>query len=258
MKKHPTFNFIILVASLATIVEISCVSGPAKPTLQLLDAVKKENVQAVRQLISAGADVNGSPNISWKPIHTAVQKKNLDIVKLLISKNADVNPWLSSYGDRRRTPLHMAVDTNDLEIAKVLILAGADVNAKYISKSNSVNNACPPIFYARKEMMKLLIDSGADVNSRSADANEYTPLHFAVKGESYREADIEIVKMLIDAGADVNAASRYGETPLESASKRIQVSKYVWLEPRQDIISLLKQHGAKTGVPRIIDLIRKK
>lgn len=258
MKKHLIFTLIILVISLTMIVEISCGAGKTKLTYQLNEAVKKDDVQAVRKLISEGADVNGSPDISWKPIHTAVQKKNLEIVELLVSRNADVNPWVSIHNDRRKTPLHMAVDKNDLEIAKVLISAGADLNARYVSKSKSVYNASPPIFYAKKEMMKLLIDSGANVNSRSADANEYTPLHLAVRGTKYREADIEVVKMLIDAGADVNAASRYGETPLDSARKRVQVSQYAWVEPRQDIIALLEQHGAKPGVPKAIDQIRKR
>lgn len=257
MTKRPPLTIILFMALVAAIIEISCVSAQAKRASQLNEAVKKGDIQAVRQLISEGADVNEPPNSSWKPIHTAVQKKNLDIVKLLVANNADVNAWVTIHRDRRKTPLHMAVDKNDLEIAKILISAGADLNARYVSKK-SVYNASPPIFYAKKEMMKLLIDSGADVNSRSADANEYTSLHLAVTGTKYKEADIEVVKMLIDAGADVNATSRYGETPLEMASKRIRIAQHVWLEPRQDIVALLEQHGAKPGVPKAIDHIRKR
>lgn len=51
------------------------------------------------------------------------------------------------------------------------------------------------------DMVKLLINNGADVNYTKMNAI-YSPLIWAIKGKS--EKDIEIVKYLVENGADVN------------------------------------------------------
>ena len=56
------------------------------------------------------------------------------------------------------------------------------------------------------EMIKLLIDRGANVNA--LDDTDYTPLLLA------RNNDGSVAKLLIDAGADINATNRDGETLL--------------------------------------------
>jgi ankyrin repeat protein len=61
---------------------------------------------------------------------------------------------------------------------------------------------------------RLLIESGADVNARSANSFSVMPLHSAVAGN--HDA---VVAVLIDAGADVNATQPHGWTPLLGAAK---------------------------------------
>jgi ankyrin repeat protein len=66
---------------------------------------------------------------------------------------------------------------------------------------------------SRPDVVKLLIDAGADVNA--VDRSIYKrPLAYAVRVQD-PEDRYRIVKMLIDAGANVNAGN--GETPLVSA-----------------------------------------
>ncbi len=61
------------------------------------------------------------------------------------------------------------------------------------------------------EVLKLLIEEGANVNDKNEDGD--TPLHL-VPTRTYGE---EFVKLLLDAGADVNAKNKYGDTPLGDA-----------------------------------------
>jgi ankyrin repeat protein len=64
-----------------------------------------------------------APDIS---IHTAAYKGNIEAVKQHLDAGADVN----AKGYRERTPLHYAAHGGQKEIAELLIDAGADVNAK--------------------------------------------------------------------------------------------------------------------------------
>jgi len=56
------------------------------------------------------------------------------------------------------------------------------------------------------ELVKLLIDSGADVNARTIEGD--VPLLVAISNHSKR-----ISKFLIEAGADVNIKNNYGNSP---------------------------------------------
>lgn len=79
----------------------------------------------------------------------------------------------------------------------------------------------------RKEIVKILLDSKADVNAKN-DAGT-TALIAAIYSTP------EIFKMLIDANADVNATDNRGGTALEYATKNNK-----W-----DIVDMLKSAGAK-------------
>ena len=62
----------------------------------------------------------------------------------------------------------------------------------------------------RCNMIKMLIENGANVNSK--DKNGLTPLHIAVK-----DNEIDLAKILLHHGADIEAKSKYAHTPLTLA-----------------------------------------
>uniref|UniRef100_A0A8C8VI50 NFKB inhibitor beta n=1 Tax=Pelusios castaneus TaxID=367368 RepID=A0A8C8VI50_9SAUR len=79
------------------------------------------------------------------------------------------------------------------------------------------------------EMVKLLIDSGADLNKAELSCGR-SPLHLAVESQSS-----EVVECLLRAGVDTGAQMYVGYTPIYSAMHR----------PNQKILQLLREFGSE-------------
>ena len=86
-------------------------------------AASKGNIEAVKQHLATGTDVNAKDNIGMTPLHEAVRYGRKEIAELLIAGGADLN----AKDKHGKTPLHHAATK---EIAELLIAEGADVNAK--------------------------------------------------------------------------------------------------------------------------------
>ena len=161
-------------------------------------------------------------------LYEAAKKGDIEQVKKLLEKGANPNSYYSGAYDAREyyeTPLLAVVrygkdDEQALEIMKVLINAGADVNARNRSYSTALHYN-----YGMDNRLKLLIQSGADVNARNMYGR--TPLFGA--GE-------ENIKLYIKAGADVNVRDYEGLSALFHVSVNPK---------RHSTAELLQVYGAK-------------
>jgi len=114
----------LLLTTIAAVLVVGC--GPSAPDISIHEAVIEGNIEAVKQHLDAGVDVNAKDNIGFTPLHYAAQSGRKEIVELLIAKGADVNAkngigW---------TPLLFAATWGHKEVAELLIAKGADANAK--------------------------------------------------------------------------------------------------------------------------------
>ena len=91
------------------------------------DAVKAANIEAVKEFLAEGVDVNAEDEHGNRPLYIAVEYGRKEIVELLIANGADLNVKGDTYSD---TPLNIAASYGHKEIAKILIVKGADVNAR--------------------------------------------------------------------------------------------------------------------------------
>lgn len=177
-------------------------------------------------------------------------------VKYLLDVGADPNSR-GLYFNTCSTPLVEAVLYGHLAIVELLIRQGADVNlanefkvGKFATKvaTNALLAVAgctwtlglpPDNDYSSQyfEIAKLLIQSGADVNTR--DFCHETPLLNAASGsETLR---VNLVSLLIEHGADVNVANDNGVTPLIRACGH----------SRYETAKLLVEHGAKVNTRAI-------
>ncbi|XP_057318733.1 ankyrin-1-like [Microplitis mediator] len=135
------------------------------------------------------------------PLHMAVIKNNFETLDGLINDGVDIN---GSFWDK--TPLEIAVRRGYKKMTELLVKNKANVNSK-----NGENVLKVAVEKNNFELMRLLVDAGADVNSAAI-------LEQAIKNNNY-----EIVKYLISNGAEINNAYEYrkwGITPLEHAVQR--------------------------------------
>ena len=101
---------------------------PANPKADraLLDAAENGNIEAARQAIADGADVDTLDKRGRAPIQNALHSNNIEAVKLLIDNGANLNAKVANSW----TPLYEAVLMGHMETVKLLIENGANVNAK--------------------------------------------------------------------------------------------------------------------------------
>ncbi|XWV26296.1 hypothetical protein QJ857_gp0778 [Tupanvirus soda lake] len=174
-------------------------------------AVSKGNIDVIKLLVNSGADVNLG---IIKPLTTAAINGFVDIFIFLIANGADINA-------DNGAALHQSCIHNNYEIVKLLLEMNAEsffrknilVNEVsyygYINIvklllqysypiSNSLYSACAGGHY---DTIKLLLESGADVNMQQKDfiGNSITPLIISVRG-----GNTDIVKLLLKYGAKYN------------------------------------------------------
>ena len=212
-----------------------------KPDINIQIATRTGNIEAVKQHIAAGTDVNAEGGFNErKPLHLAAYEGHKQIAELLISKGADVNAKDKSGW----TPLALATiySVGHKEIVELLIAEGADVNVKGDRDATPLHGAASR---GHKQIAELLIAKGADVNAKAF--GDATPLFYAISG-----GQKEIAELLIAKGADVNAKRVDYGTPLEQARRgRIETGTPLdvaeSMKNRNVIAALLRKHGGKTG-----------
>ena len=219
-------------------------------------------------------------------LHYAVMENKNDIVKYLISKKVDINfvahcrPGL--FQNEQETTLQFAIRTGKKRAAKMLIKAGANLNTENKYGATPLFLAVDQGWYdvvkmlieggagneirenqgimlhaaARKgslELVKLLVDNGADVNATYN--NKYqrntTPLFFSVESSNF-----PVTRYLMEKGARINIKNDYGETPLHIASEvgNIQMVKLL-LKNGADLNA--KTFRGKSALDRSITFKRK-
>ena len=80
----------ILITTIAAVLVVGC-GGPSASERALLEAARKGNIEAVKQHLAAGTDVNAKVKSGSTPLHFAALNGRKVIVELLIAKGADVN-----------------------------------------------------------------------------------------------------------------------------------------------------------------------
>ncbi len=121
---------------------------------------KATNIEVVKLLVEAGADINKVDGTGMFLLKAAVEARDFLFFKGLLELGADVQT--NNFGF---TALHQAANYDQLEMMRLLLAAGADPN-----QINEDIGQYRPLCYVRsREAALILLDAGAD----PTDINEF-------------------------------------------------------------------------------------
>lgn len=161
----------------------------------------------------------------------ACETGDLQKVEKLLKKTLFRTPADVNFKMYGKAPLYRASTNGYIEIVKLLIDKGADINIKNDDDRTPLYQAS---IWDYKEIAEILIDKGADINVK--DKNGETPLF----GATFSCKD-ETAKILIIKGADVHCKGRSDKTPLHNACRY----------HHKEIVEMLIAKGADANVQDI-------
>ncbi len=197
--------------------------------------------EKVRLLLDHGADVNAATKDGVTPLLTAAVRGNVDVMRQLVAAGADLRagtmaaPWPMRLTQIART-------TNDEALrAFVQSLSGLPqeeppgapplLTSWLLTRAFSWRPQPAP---SDSGLVRLLLDAGADPNESVAQlASTFPALARAV-----RLGDVDSIHVLLDRGADPNLAGSGGVTPLMMAGATT---------PDAAMVQLLLDRGAKVS-----------
>jgi len=115
----------LLLTTIAAVLLVGCCTTPSPesqtakaPDISIHEAAMEGNIEAVKQHLDAGTDVNAKEEdgVGETPLHWAASLGHKEIVELLIAKGADVNAQSVILG----TPLDLAIQFKEPETADLL------------------------------------------------------------------------------------------------------------------------------------------
>lgn len=134
-------------------------------------------------------------------------------VRKALKEGADVN--IADDANNGMTPLMCAAYiSQNKDIVRLLIDAGADVNARTETHGWTALMLAA-MRNSGSDIVNILINSGADVALR--DNGGHNALIYAAGFNRQYSAAADIISALINAGADINAQDDTGRTPLDYA-----------------------------------------
>ena len=113
----------LLLTTIAAVLLVGCATTQSPepttakaPDISIHQATSAGNIEAVKQHLAAGTDVNAKDEEGWTALVYAIVKDRKKIVELLIANGADVNAKMS----KGWTPLNITIEFEHSEIADLL------------------------------------------------------------------------------------------------------------------------------------------
>ena len=193
-------------------------------TALFVAAMSNPSADVVRLLVAKGADIRAKDAFRNTTLTAAAYGNDLDTIRLVVDAGVDVN----AAGVTGITPLLGASYNGNVAAVRLLLGKGAKANTIAQTpilfpadspKSGAValTDFTPLLAAAASapaDLIKALLDAGADINAR--DGRGMTPLMLAVATNNQNPA---VIRLLLERGADVTVQSKAAETAADWARK---------------------------------------
>lgn len=189
----------------------------AQDDAALVDAVKRADPAAIRNLLARHVDVNAPEADGTTALHWAVHRQDLGTVDALIRAGASVTA-ANRYGV---TPLALAAEGGSAPILERLLKGGADPNTVVADGQTPLMTAART---GNVDAIKVLLSYGADVRAHERWRGQ-TALMWAAA-----ENNAGAARVLLEAGSEPSARSSGGFTPLLFAVRagHIDTAEVLW------------------------------
>lgn len=203
-------------------------------------AIERQDVEAVRKLVSWGLDVNWQDEWNWTLLHIAVDEGCPDIVDILLEADTSASINVQARRILQRpdvpdirsllrctklisahpSPLHLAAFKGNPSIVRSLLEHGADAHAP-MSKTPSpssrpkVSNAARPLDFA------LFVKAGCELGSENKNKSIPAALH---------PDRLAIAAMLVERGARMSKpiAAEWKELKLDEILDKFSGHQLLW------------------------------
>jgi ankyrin repeat protein len=169
-------------------------------TDSLIEAITKNDVQAVKAVLADGVPVNAAAESGQRPLLLAVAAGNAEIARLLIQAGA--NP--DAKDTQGRTPLGLAVAQGQLPMVRMLLKAGAKVDLPGDNKATPVHEA---VRFDQPDILRLLLAEGPNLGRLDRDG--FHPL-----AQAAALGRLQCLHMLLQAESEADLADKHGLTAL--------------------------------------------
>jgi ankyrin repeat protein len=198
---------------------------------RLVESVRKDDLNAVRELLHQGADPNERNGAGWPVLVVAARRGYPSIVQSLLEKGADPNARTDARTEEGRTALLAAADAGHADTVEILLAKGANPDAAV--QRGMMEGFTALMLAAMSDdtaIVRALLQAHANVDAQSAEGD--TALKWAAT-----QGHEAIAEMLLKRGARVDSRDALGMTPLMAAASSGNV----------DVVKLLIASGANVN-----------
>ncbi|KXZ55023.1 hypothetical protein GPECTOR_3g185 [Gonium pectorale] len=210
---------------------------------KLLDAAAADELAGVLEALGEGANPD-APEVDGKTaLYYAAEKNNAEAARALLEAGASTQIKTSS----AETPLFAAAANSSIEVARLLLAAGAEVDSvgkgheevtKLLMQSGANKEAlnegnhtplAEAVAHGKDAVVRAMLDAGADKNYKWN--NNWSLLH-----EAAQKGHEAVVKMLLSLGLNKDQQNNGGHTPLHIAARGNHAA----------VVNVLLEAGANT------------
>jgi ankyrin repeat protein len=181
---------------------------------ELIERANDGDVEAVRRLLDARADVNGVTASGATALHRASYHNHLAVAKVLVASGAKLEMKDHSFGS---TPLHAAAVGGAASVVEFLVASGADWRSR-----NKAGRTPSDLAEEQASIDVIAVLKSVAQEERERQA-QHKKLCLAMM-VAVKQAQSEEVARLLQEGADVNWAPVRGRTAIIEAAERNHVA----------------------------------